>query len=113
MGKESSEQQGEGTAIRAGSLGKASILTGAVLFGLYGAATGDERTQRHVRQHRLGVNMTLCHDKCESGCKEYLLPGKGKCYNARQLFPGDRQWGVFDIRDVCVKVRPTAQSMLR
>ena len=50
------------------------------------------------------VNMTLFHDKCESGCKEYLLPGRGTCYNAQQLFPGDRQWGVYDVRDVCTKV---------
>ena len=52
----------------------------------------------------LRVNMTLCHDKCETGCKEYLLPGRGKCYNAQKLFPGDRQWGIYDVRDICTKV---------
>ena len=28
-------------------------------------------------------------------------PGHGKCFNPRQLFPSDKQWARFDVRDEC------------
>ena len=55
-----------------------------------------------VAPHGQSVNMTLCRDKCSSGCVVYMLPGKGECFNPRILFPGDKQWGPHDVRDICL-----------
>lgn len=33
-----------------------------------------------------------------------ILPaGNGVCFNPRELFPADKQWGPYDTRDVCNK----------
>eukprot|EP01051_Picozoa_sp_SAG22_P001045 SAG22_NODE_36_length_27184_cov_65.870076_12_plen_211_part_00 len=45
-------------------------------------------------------NMTVCTDKCSTGCKTYSPP-LGKCYSPPKLWPGDVQWGTTDTLDVC------------
>jgi hypothetical protein len=52
------------------------------------------------------VNTTTCSFRSNSGfcsgdCKTYLTPS-AKCYNPASLFPGDPQWGPFDVLDNCV-----------
>ena len=47
--------------------------------------------------------MTLCaggSEPCTTDCKAYLLP-IGACFSPPALFPGDEQWGKFDVLDVC------------
>ena len=46
-------------------------------------------------------NMTLCHDRCESGCKTYAVP-LSKCFSPPRLWPDDPQWGSHDVRDDCI-----------
>jgi hypothetical protein len=45
-------------------------------------------------------NMTLCHDRCVSGCVSYRVP-LGTCFSPPQLWPGDPQWGDNDVLDEC------------
>ena len=42
----------------------------------------------------------MCKHKCDSDCKAYTLP-VSQCYSPPKLFPGDPQWGAFDVLDVC------------
>ena len=51
-------------------------------------------------------NMTLCHDKCVSGCVSYRVP-LGTCFSPPQLWPDDPQWGdndndVLQLKPACV-----------
>ena len=47
-------------------------------------------------------NMTLCHDRCVSGCVSYRVP-LGTCFSPPQLWPGDPQWGDNDVLDECAR----------
>jgi len=47
------------------------------------------------------LNMTVCSDKCNHGCKTYSTP-IGVCYNPQVLFPHDEQWGNSDVLDECI-----------
>ena len=47
--------------------------------------------------------MTLCGPAappCSTDCKTYEIP-LSKCFSPPVLFPGDRQWGRYDVFDVC------------
>lgn len=48
-----------------------------------------------ARRH---LNMTLCKDFCEHGCKSYRTP-LGECFNPQTMFPGDSSWGESDVMD--------------
>ena len=48
-------------------------------------------------------NMTLCgptEPPCGVDCKSYSVP-LSRCFSPSKIFPGDAQWGPFDIFDVC------------
>ena len=49
------------------------------------------------------TNMTLCgptRPLCSSDCKTYMVP-VSTCYSPAILFPGDVQWGKWDVIDTC------------
>ena len=61
------------------------------------------------RSHLLGLadammeNMTLCGaagQPCSSDCKTYRVP-LAQCFSPALRYPGDEQWGPFDVIDIC------------
>ena len=46
-------------------------------------------------------NMTLCSDKCISGCETYIIE-TGVCFNPQKKFPNSTVWGTSDVLDVFV-----------
>jgi hypothetical protein len=53
-----------------------------------------------VGAQRVGEeNMTVCVDKCVGGrgCKTYIIEFD-ECFSPLKLWPGDEQWGEFDIK---------------
>jgi hypothetical protein len=57
-------------------------------------------TAAGVGAQRVGEeNMTVCVDKCVGGrgCKTYIIEFD-KCFSPPKLWPGDEQWGEFDIK---------------
>ena len=42
--------------------------------------------------------MTVCGKKCSYDCLDYKTPIE-QCYRPTALFPGDPQWGDYDIKD--------------
>ena len=51
-----------------------------------------------VAGHR-ALNATLSTDKCGGVDEKSYLTPVDVCYSPSKLFPGDRQWGVYDVRD--------------
>lgn len=47
------------------------------------------------------LNMTLCHEKCNSGCKTYITP-TSECYSSGSLFPNDESWSGLDVFDTVI-----------
>eukprot|EP00729_Bicosta_minor_P019101 gene19101-322_t len=45
-------------------------------------------------------NMTTCSNKCDSGCRTYMIPLE-TCFSPAKLFPGDDTWGAGDVYDKC------------
>jgi hypothetical protein len=45
------------------------------------------------------LSSRLCKGKCAHDCKVYRTP-LSECYSPSALFPGDEQWGAFDVFDV-------------
>jgi hypothetical protein len=44
------------------------------------------------------VTLTACRKNCSEDCVDYKTPVE-ICYNPLVLFPGDPQWGPYDIKD--------------
>jgi len=54
----------------------AQEVLGKAMYAISAAGFVESRWEAEYTMGR-GVNMTLCKDKCEAGCSEYLLPGMG------------------------------------
>jgi hypothetical protein len=52
-------------------------------------------------QNKPRMNMTLCHDKCRSGCTTYVTP-ISECYSSGKLFPNDPSWSGLDVFDTVI-----------
>lgn len=48
------------------------------------------------------VVLKVCAKDCSQDCVEYKTPVE-MCYNPLTLFPGDPQWGPYDIKDTIDK----------
>ena len=48
------------------------------------------------------LTLTVCRKNCSEDCVDYQTPVEA-CYNPLRLFPGDPQWGPYDIRDTVDK----------
>lgn len=46
----------------------------------------------------MSIKLTLCGKKCTEDCMVYETP-LASCYNPLKLFPGDPQWGPYDVVD--------------